>query len=121
VEGYRIDPDGVAGVLQSVATAAADFGTAIAGLPNVLDTVAGSAGSDGVVADALGQFVSGASNQISGISEHIEAGVYGAASATSAYLAGDEQMVLNVQAAAVKAASSGDLSFFDGSGSAGRR
>jgi hypothetical protein len=63
---------------------------------------------------AVVDLISSETNRVQGINARILACATGAGDATLAYVNGDEEMAAQTQAAAVQAAESGDLSFFEG-------
>lgn len=126
---WSISPDGVSAVLASVQTDAESFGTSLAPLGPAQDELnTGSSASAAMAASAdcqpVGQFIlaevaaatagliGSLEPRVTAISARIQACGLGAGEATMAYVRGDEEMAASTQAAAVAAASSGDLSFF---------
>src|SRR6185369_13754796 len=100
---WRIRPEGVKQVLISVDAEAtlladslknleADFGTAI------------TAGQSQAVADAVKAWMETESPGLEKVSQRIQASIIGARDATLAYIAGDEEMAAQAQAAQVAAA-----------------
>jgi hypothetical protein len=114
VSGWHIDPGKVETVLTTVGSVAGVLSGAVDGLqPKAEDAIAGTA-SSGIIADAVGGFFEHHSVTLQSIGNRINAGVTGAVQATNAYLAGDETMAAEHQAAAATVAGTG------GVGQAGR-
>jgi hypothetical protein len=117
VDGWRVDPDGVSGVLNAVAKQATEFENSLGGsgdgkLPGVA-AIAQSA-AEGAQSQVIGAAISGFFEErqatLVGIQNRIRASLLGAAGATQAIIDGDEQMAATTQANAVRAASTGDFS-----------
>jgi len=118
VPKYTIDPAGVKKVLDSTAADAAEFSDILGPLADVYGpasgagpygsragilTSAGAAcGNSGAVVPALSEFFEAQGKNLTAMTTRINACLTGAASATSAYLHGDEEMVATYQQNASK-------------------
>ncbi len=129
---WSIDPAGVQSVLSKVEVSAEALGTALSGASGAQDQLAVGTGVTAVanrtacvddggmsailapVTAAVAELLASEEPRITRIASRIQACGLGAGEATMAYINGDEEMAATTQAAAVQAASSGDLSFFGG-------
>ena len=108
MSGWHIKPDEVETVLTTIGTVAGTLSGAVEGLPaKAEDAIAGTA-SSGIIADAVSGFFEHHSVTLESIGNRINAGVTGAAQATTAYLTGDEAMAAEHQASAATVAGTGD-------------
>ena len=67
----------------------------------------------GAVPGAVGELVGSLSDELAMIANRVQAGVVGVASATVAYMQGNEEMAGRFQSEMAAAAGSGDFSFFE--------
>lgn len=110
---WRIEPHGVLAVLTSVQSASTELGTAFSGIEAAQTEMNGGVGQIlASAAEAAIGLLESQQTRLTGITSRIEACGLGAGEATTAYISGDEDMATRTQAAAVQAASSGDLSYF---------
>jgi len=117
MSGWSIDPSGVQSVLASVENAATELRTALDSASTSFAELATGAGPN--MADlpaAIQALMESEQGRLTAIGNRITAGSLGASTATIGYIQGDEEMAATAQTAATRAASSGDLSFFDTSG-----
>lgn len=112
---WSIQTDGVSAVLQNVQVSSEALGTAfdsINAAQGELNSAVGGILSPAAVASI--DLIESQQQRFTGIANRIQACGLGAGQATMAYVNGDEEMAARTQTAAVQAASSGDLSFFEG-------
>jgi hypothetical protein len=112
---WSIDAPGVAAVLQNVQTASEELVTAFDSMNSAQSIL--SAASGGILAPAASatvDLIESQKSRFDNISARIQACGLGAGQATMAYVHGDEEMATLTQSAAIDAASTGNLSFFDG-------
>ncbi|KQM29624.1 MULTISPECIES: DUF6507 family protein [unclassified Frigoribacterium] len=113
---WSIEPDGVVAVLTKVQGSAETFAGTFAGVETAQTELNAGVGGDILVSSAVAvvDLISSETNRVQGINARILACATGAGDATLAYVNGDEEMAAQTQSAAVQAAESGDLSFFEG-------
>lgn len=112
---WSIQTDGVAAVLRDVQISAEELGTAIESInaaQTTLNLAAGGILSPAALATL--DLVESQQSRVNNIATRIPSCVLGATQAASAYVHGDEEMATQTRSAAVQAASSGNLSFFEG-------
>lgn len=97
---WDIDPAGVSTVLTDVGTQADALSTALNGLETPF-TNGVTATASAAIGEAIGGYFEMEGPRISGMSTRISAACEGVVNATKAYLAGDEQMAADAQAASV--------------------
>ena len=112
MSGWSIDPAGVVTVLGAVEGARDELVTAIDGIIPAHETLLAGADVLGLVPAEVQALLEEQSANMTSIGNRIAAGTLGAYNATASYVQHDEIMAANTQAAAVAAATSGDLSFF---------
>lgn len=116
---YKIDPQGVSGVLVNTQTAGTNLFDAVEPLESDYANVVTGCDDIALVSIELGAYLEHAAPALEGIGNHIAACLFGASSATNAYSAGDEDMAAEIATAqnnAIAAASSGDFSAFEDAG-----
>ena len=117
MSGWSIDPSGVQSVLASVETAASELRTALDSASTSFAELSVGAGPNMAdVAAAIQALMESEQGRLTAIGNRITAGSLGASTATIGYIQGDEEMAATAQAAAGRAAVSGDLSFFTAAG-----
>lgn len=99
---WDIDPAGVQRVLAATEGLATEFDGQVTALNAGMEGAMTQSGSD-LVAGALADFGASQSRNIEFVFTRTGAAINGAAQATNAYVAGDEQMAVNAQAAAASA------------------
>lgn len=99
---WDIHPTEVAGVLGATETAAKGFEEQITTLNAGLQSAASQTSSE-LVATALAEFATAQTGHLQFVFTRTGACLTGAAGATNAYVAGDEQMAANAQSAAYAA------------------
>ena len=104
---WRISPAGVDDVLKAVGSAAAVLSEAVDGLPAHAEAAVAGTDNCPMIADALVGFFEHHSPSLTSMGNRIANSVGGAASATSWYLTGDEQMAAAQQAGAAEIAGTG--------------
>ncbi|KQO62214.1 DUF6507 family protein [Curtobacterium sp. Leaf261] len=116
VDGWRVDPSGVEGVLNSVTAKAEQISSALGGTEDGsvagVDTIvqdAATAAQSQVIGESIIGFFEHQKPVLSGITDRIRASLMGASGATQAVIDGDDDMAGKTQAMAVAAASSGDF------------
>jgi hypothetical protein len=110
---WKISPPEVETVLGRVVEEAATIATALAGMDTTVESAA-TATQSAVIGQALMDFFASQKTNLDTISNRINGGVTGAATATQAYINGDLEMAATNQANAVVAAANGDFSAFGG-------
>ena len=106
MSSWSISPSGVQAVLADVQVSAGDLGTAAEGLATGHEELSGGVGDLLVgVANAVFGLIESQTTTLTSVVNRIESCGAGAAEATIAYVAGDEEMAANAQSAAVTAAS----------------
>lgn len=106
---WRITPQGVEDVLLKVGTVAQTLSGAVEGLPAKAEQALVGTGQNPIIADALMGFFEHHKPTLESIGMRIEAGVGGAAAATTAYVQGDEEMAAQAQATAATVAGTGQV------------
>ncbi len=105
MSSWSISPSGVQSVLAVVQVSAGDLGTAAGGLETGHEELSGGVGDLLVgVANAVLGLIESETTTLTSVVNRIESCGTGAAEATIAYVAGDEEMAANAQSAAVTAA-----------------
>lgn len=99
---WDIHPIEVRGVLVQTKGIAGEFDEHTTAMQSALDG-AGVESSSELVAAALQGFIGACRGDMTFVFQRVEAAVTGAASAVNAYLQGDHEMVLNVQAQVAQA------------------
>ena len=94
---YRIDPAGIARVLDRTEQAAEGFASDLEPLPGYARSAAGGCGNSGAIVPALDEFFAEQSKQMQAIGQQVKACLTGAAAATKAYNDGDEAMMATYQ------------------------
>lgn len=111
---WRVDPAGVKTVLANVQTESAPIFGALAKVDSEVKGAATAAQSQMIVG-ALGEFFSSIEKSVKLIGDRVPAACDGAAAATMAIVAGDEQMAATAERNAQASAVSGDFTAFGGS------
>lgn len=116
VDGWRVDPPGVEGVLNAVTAKAEQISSALGGAADGsvagVDTIvqnAATAAQSQVIGESMVGFFEHQKPVLTGITNRIRASLMGASGATQAVIDGDDHMAGTTQAMAVSAASSGDF------------
>lgn len=94
---YRMNPAGIAGVLERTEQAADGFESDLKPLPGHASSAAGACGGSGAIVPALDEFFAEQSKQMQAIGQQVEACLTGAAAATKAYDDGDFDMMATYQ------------------------
>lgn len=94
---YRINAAGVSKTLKAASTDAEGFGTDLKPLDGYVTSAAGGCGGSGAIVPALETLFTYESTNLNQMVKQIESCFTGAALATTAYVHGDDQMVLNAQ------------------------
>lgn len=111
MSAWSIDPDGVRAVLSSTETARGDLASTVSPLPDAIDDLyAVCPGFVSSVPAALQSILDQQLGELSVVLTRVDAAVFGAARAAGYYLLADTEMAANIQAAAITAATSGDVS-----------
>ncbi len=111
--GWQIEPAGVQTALTDTESAATSLSTAFDGLADAHAALTTAVGDDQAVAGAVAALIESHSALLTRVSNHITAGLAGAANATLAYYHGDEEMAATAQANAIGASRTGDFSGVD--------
>ncbi|SDI95737.1 hypothetical protein SAMN05444157_0985 [Frankineae bacterium MT45] len=93
---WSVDPAGVQSVLNVVCQRAGALATASDSMFGNVERAASSSGSQ-IVAQALSDFLTARAPELANAAKTIDAAVSGAAKATRAYEAGDQQMAVNAR------------------------
>lgn len=113
MSGWRIRPEGVAGVITAVDAEIESFDadTGADSLAGVLDGLSWGGQYTAVVADAVRAGVDSQVGRVEGVRGRIVAARHGVVSATNTYVTAGEEMAANVQARAVAAVESVDVAW----------
>lgn len=106
---YRISPEGVEAVVTQSQRDLERLGEILEPLESIIEAVAVGTGGSGAIIPALQEFFSDQARHLEAISARGEAALTGAVEATSAYVAGDYDMVRIAQAAAAQSVAPPDL------------
>ncbi len=106
---YRISPAGVESVLSQTQGDLEHFAEILSPLQSSIEAVAVGTGNSGAILPALQEFFGDQTRHLDAIMTRGEAGLRGAFEATSAYIAGDYDMVSHAQAAAASVVAPVDL------------
>lgn len=96
---WDIEPDGVAAVVAAARAVGTELATEATTIRADVDAAAGASGS-GPVSAALADFAAAQSRHLDDVFTRAESCATAATRATAAYVAGDEEMAANAQAAA---------------------
>jgi len=118
MSSWSIQTDGVVTVLTNVQASAETFAATFSGVETAQGELNTGVGSDVLVSSAVAvvDLISSQATRVQGMNARILACATGAGDATLAYVAGDEEMAAQTQAAAVRAAGSPDLTMVEGAG-----
>lgn len=94
---YRINAAGVSKTLKAASTDAEGFGTDLKPLDGYVKSAATGCGGSGAIVPALEALFTYEGTYLKQMANGIESCFTGAALATTAYVHGDDQMVLNAQ------------------------
>ncbi len=94
---YRINAAGVSKTLKAASTDAEGFGTDLKPLDGYVTSAATGCGGSGAIVPALEALFTYEGKYLNQMAQQIESCLSGAALATTAYVHGDDQMVLNAQ------------------------
>ena len=111
--GWQIEPAGVQTALTDTESAATSLSTAFDGLADAHAALTTAVGDDQAVAGAVAALIESHSELLTRVSNHITAGLAGAANATLAYYHGDEEMAATAQANAIRASRTGNFAGVD--------
>lgn len=109
--GWSIQPDGVLTVLTAVQASAETYAGSFAGLETAQADLVAGVGTDVLLpcASTAADLLDSKATVVAAANARILACANGAAAATTAYVAGDEEMAARTQADAVTVAGSPDL------------
>ncbi len=114
VNGWNLDPAGIRGVLTEAQAAAQEFSTSMQSINNAAQPIYDGGGFDGIVYMAFAGFMEDQTSRLTGIGNRISAGLSGTASSTNAYELGDMEMANTLSSATDAAATTGDMTSFQG-------
>lgn len=111
---WSIQPGDVQSVLNDVQATAGELGAQLtqARFQGILDGLTWASGLTGEVASAVNALLGDQARNLTTISNRIQAGTLGVANAVIAYNNGQEEMAGTYQAELLRAADSGDFTYF---------
>lgn len=113
--GWQLEPAGIGQILTQTGDQVSALGKAIQQLADdSVQPLQDAAGFDGVVVKAFAEFIEEQAGRLTGIMNGYVAALEGTAAATNAYIAGDEQVAATMVAETKHAASTGDMTRFQG-------
>jgi len=102
---YRIHPTGVEATLKKTAADVEELGPVVKPLSDTVQAAATATGSSGAITPALAEFLESQEKRLAAMGTRMNSCITGAADATKAYIKGDHDMAVDIQAAQSKAVS----------------